>query len=224
MKRLAEYLADFSALLGQAEKVHFSELEQGSTVALAEVEQEAETKVWDQVEAIGKGAAPKAAQKAYARLNEKLREDNAVGYLQADSQKILNFPGKNIQEHVTFGPITKTGHLDGVVIQVGGRDSTVPVQIKDGEDFWRCNTSREIARELGPLLYGNPVRVIGEGTWIREKDGDWVLKEFNISNFEILNDQPLSEVIERLSSIDKNGWRDIQDPAAFINELRRDDD
>ena len=61
-----------------------------------------------------------------------------------------------------------------------------------------CNATREMARRLSPHLFGSTLRVHGNGRWERDAEGAWLLKRFDIESFEILDDEPLAAVIDRL--------------------------
>lgn len=107
-----------------------------------------------------------------------------------------------------------------MLIRVGGKGDPVPVHLQDGEAIHMCNATRATARRLAGHLYGRTLRVRGNGRWERQADGGWSLKRFIISEFEELDDAPLSEVVGRLRSVEDSGWKNVGDPSAELDRLR----
>ena len=101
----------------------------------------------------------------------------------------------------SFGPFRQDCTLDGVLIRVGGRDDTVSVHLYYGGTVHRCNATHETARRLAPYLNGCTLRVHGSGRWERLGDGKWLLRQFDIKDFETLDDRPLTEVVAQLRSV-----------------------
>lgn len=230
MSRLSAYMSDLAALLGEDSSVHFSGLEDGSTVLRAEVETEAIPKVSDRVEGIRRGDVSGDVQKYFAALDRRLAEDNATGTLSAypddeGGAVILQFPGCERPKPVDYGVVKERGSLDGVPVSIGGRDQTSHIILQDGDKTRsRIDLSREHAMELtdAKCLYRKTVRLNGVGWWHRTAAGDWELKRFRVDDYEILGDAPLSEVVGHLRSVQGSGWEDIEDPDTFLKELRSD--
>ena len=99
-----------------------------------------------------------------------------------------------------------------MLIRIGGRDDTVPVHLQDSHTVHVCNANRDMARQLAPYLYGTTLRVQGEGRWERDAEGAWLMKRFNITGFELLDDAPLGEVINQLQNVEGSGWKEVIDP------------
>ena len=221
MARLAEYMAELARLLGRADQVHFVRLEGGSAVLVQSVEPEAAPDVRERLRSLQQDNPPDDAAKAFANLNRYLADDNATGILQeGESAEVIRFPGREEPAPVTFGAFNQPGVLDGVLIRIGGRDDTVPAHLHDGETIHVCNTARDVARRLAVHLYGPPLRVHGNGRWERDADGCWVMKRFNITSFDVLDDAPLGEVAQRLRDVEGSGWKEIEDPTAELRHLR----
>lgn len=204
MSRLAEYMADLARLLGTAERVHFVRLEAGSTVLVQSVEPEAAPEVRRRLDAFANDTAAKDAADAFKALNRRLADDNATGSLRKGGAEVMRFPGREQPPPLTFGAFNQPGVLDGVLIRIGGRDDTVPVHLRDGETIHMCNATRDMAKRLAVHLYGEVLRVQGEGRWERDTDGAWWMKRFNITGFEELDGAPLGKVVERLRAIGRN--------------------
>ena len=221
MARLAEYMGELARLLGRPDQVHFVRLEEGSAVLVQRVEPEAAPDVKERLHALQQDNPPDDAAKAFVALNRYLADDNATGILQeGGGADVIRFPGGEEPAPVTFGAFNQTGALDGVLIRIGGRDDTVPAHLRDGETIHLCNATREMARRLAVHLYGPPLRVHGNGRWERDADGDWVMKRFNITSFDVLDDAPLGEVAQRLRDVEGSGWKEIEDPTAELRHLR----
>ena len=224
MSRLAEYMADLARLLGTAERVHFVRLEAGSTVLVQRVEPEAAPEVRRRLGALASATPPKDAAHAFKALNRRLADDGATGSLREGVAEVIRFPGREQPPPLTFGAFNQPGVLDGVLIRIGGREDTVPVHLRDGETIHMCNATRDMAKRLAVHLYGEVLRVQGEGRWERDADGAWWMKRFNITGFEELDGAPLGRVVERLRAIGRSGWKDIDDPSAEIKRLRGSDE
>ena len=221
MVRLADYMGELARLLGNTDQVHFDRLEEGSAVLVQRVEPEAAAEVKERIQALAQRNAPQDVVKAFTTVNRLLADDNATGSLQeSGGAEVIRFPGREEPAPVTFGAFNQTGVLDGVLIRIGGRDDTVPAHLHDGDTIHLCNASREMARRLAVHLYGPPLRVHGEGRWERDADGCWMMRRFNITDFDELDDAPLGQIVERLRAVEGSGWKEIEDPAAELRRLR----
>lgn len=198
MVRLAGYMANFAELLGHSEHVHFGRLKPGSLSVAARVNEIARCKVDKRIDEVRYGGGPLSARKALREIDDKLAEDSAVGRIIRGTVKLIEFPGKTRRVEEKLGPIEQPGALDGEVIQIGGRDETINVHLKSGEQIHICVTSKAIARSLAPHIFSSAIRVRGIGTWARLESGGWILRRFQITAFEALDETPLSKVFESL--------------------------
>jgi len=206
MARLAEYLADLAALLGEKERVHFVQLAEGSSKVVHAVEAEAFPKVRQRVLAAQTGEADPEVLRAYDGIDRRLREDNAEAELRlvgADEQerKLLYFPGANREVEPEYGPFHEQGQLYGVPIMVGGKKTLVNVNLQDGDKTYYCEATRDVALQIAPLLFHHHIRVYGIGKYFRNADGEWEMRGFRISHFDQLDERPLAETVERLRGI-----------------------
>lgn len=227
MARLAEYMQDLATLLGEKEHVHFVRLEEGSTVLVQKIDRESIPKVSSRISAINvtEGEGAEDALRAFKAIDRRLAEDNAVGHLyRNDGAEIIYFPGCEKAKPLTFGAFNQPGSLDGLLIKIGGRDETVPVHLQEGSAVHICNATRDMARRLAPHLFAGTLRVYGTGRWERDAEGNWDLKRFNITDFEVLEDAPLSAIVARLREVPGNGWKEIDDPYAELQRLRHGSD
>ena len=104
MHRLAEYMADLAALIGEKADVHFVRLEDGCTQLVHDVAFTAYPKVQERALAVRNGVAPPEAMNAYRSLNRRLAADNTFAYYRVetyDTDVGLDFPGINAPKAVS---------------------------------------------------------------------------------------------------------------------------
>jgi hypothetical protein len=222
MERLAEYMADLAKILGEPTSVHFVRLDPGSTVLVQMIDEEAEPKVRHRVRTVQSGDGPADALQAYDRINRRLLDDNAIGALSDDrGANVIDFPGRNLAEPVTFGAFNQTGSLDGQLMRIGGVRDQVPVILlaSDGAHI-NCQAPRELAIKIAHHLLGPELRVHGDGRWHRDKTGTWRLDRFTIGSFEVLDGEPLTAVVARLRDVKGSEWPDVEDPWVEIERER----
>jgi hypothetical protein len=207
MARLAEYLQELATILGEAKAVHFVRLEPGSTVVVHKIEQEAIPKVRDRAYAVTRSYGPREAMRAYWKINRMLRADHGAGVLQEPTgAEIIRFPGT--QEIDRFGSITQQCSVDGEVVRIGGTRERVPIMLRSGEELIAdCCTGRATAKKLATHLF-EPVRLFGNGRFLREDAGTWKLEYFDFDSFIPLTEQPLSSIVEALRAIPGGKWGD----------------
>lgn len=223
MARLADYMAGFAALLGHQDHVHFGQLKTGSLGVAARVDPIAQPKVERRLDAVRYGGTvDKSAKKAEKDIDDLLAEDNAVGHILRGKTKIIEFPGRTRHVESKLGPIQQNATIDGEVIQIGGRDESIHVHIKCDGEIRFCVTTKAVARRLAPHIFGPPIRLVGTGTWARLESGVWELKKFEISDFELLDETPLSKLFEGLRSrlTPPEGGR--TNPIDLMRQLRED--
>ena len=215
LAKLADYMADFAALLGKENAVRFGGLEPGSTRLAARVAFEDVPKVTARLHDIRRGDAPKDAARLFAQIDDRLANDNAVGRIfveggeAAAPAELLAFPGRERPKPLSYGPFTQEGSLDGILISVGGKDETISIRLQNGEiTYSNCETNRTIARELGKHLF-EPIRIHGTGRWMREADGGWTLRAFRVHRFEALQKESLREAVTALRAVHGSGWTDV---------------
>jgi hypothetical protein len=214
MARLSEYLRELAEILGEPKDVHLIAIETGSTVPVVQVEYESIPKVQARADAVRSGDGPRDSLAAYQRVNRMLREDNGRAVFQRGKRgaKILEFPGRDEAEE-TFASVKQFGSIDGIVVRVGGTGDSIPVLLEsEGNQIAGCHTSRETAKELAKCLF-EPVRVAGMGYWMRDAEGQWVLKHFRIQDFEHLENLPLGDALNRLradaAGLDNDVYQDL---------------
>jgi hypothetical protein len=228
MARLAEYMADLAAMLGEKSDVHFVSLEDGCAQLVHDVAFTAYPKIEERTDAIRRGIAPADAMNAYKALNRKLAHDNTFAtYANASAPTavVLEFPGINAPKAVEILPVEQPGALVGIVQGIGGKtinDNRIPVFIDTGDMVHVCAAARTTAKELGPFILGEQRRFEGAATWTRDENGAWSLKKFVIKTHEPLEDRPFSEVVEQLRST-PSGLSELRDPWGDLIRERGDE-
>lgn len=225
MERLGEYLAALGAMLGETEDVHFEKLVTGSTCIVHRIEADAAPKVEQRIAEVRAGTAEVVHIAAFKRINELLKADNASGNLAREDggAQLLVFPGKNALEPAKPEVVVQPGTIDGTVIRLGGRDATVPVLVQDGASTYKCTTTRDIARSLGPHIFGRELRFMGEAKWMRHESGAWSLDHFTIDDFIELDDTPLTDVVAQLRGM-PGDWGKSGDAWDELRDMRDDGD
>lgn len=229
MAKLAQYIADFAELLGKEHAIHFEALEGGSTTIVSRAEREDVPKVRHRLNSLKQGTAPRELHDLIDRINDRLANDNAIGRILEETEgqnlaKVFVFEGRDRPEPLTYGPFNQDGHLDGLLISIGGKDETISIRLQNGEiTYSHINMNRTIARELAPHLF-EPVRIYGVGRWMREANGDWTLQRFRVHRFEVLKQGTLREAVTALRGVKGSGWSEIDDPLAELRDLRHGKD
>jgi hypothetical protein len=223
MFRLADYMAELARLFGEKDLVHFSRLEPGSAVLVSVIDEPAAPKVQERLQKVSEGGAPQDAIKAFNALDTMLAKDNAVAVLiSSDNSNVIKFPGRTRPKPVRYGPFREHGSLDGVLIRIGGRDETIPLWLKSGDIEYHCQVRLDVAKRIARYYLGPPVRVYGSGKWVREENGSWVLQQFDVDDFEVLDDSPLTDVVRKLRAVEGGSWGEGDDAVSDILGLRRD--
>lgn len=220
MERLAEYMLQFAKLLGEPDRVHFVDVEEGSAVLRARVEDIALPKVERRLADASRGQGDAVALRALQSLDDMLATDNAVGQILGDGgAEIIAFPGRNRPKPLEYGPFREDGVLEGTIIKVGGKGTSVPIWLQDGETVYKnCTARRPLARRLAKHYDAGLLRVSGSGNWMRLATGAWLMRSFEIKDFEVLDDAPLAEIIKRLHGVEGADWGG--DPLTDLARLR----
>lgn len=224
MARLAEYMREFAELLGSRQAVHFAGLVKGSVVLRARVDESLTAETAIRILEVKAGTAPKDAVERVAKIDRLMRDDGARGeILRRDGNVIYAFEGAqspaSAQPEIT---ISQDGELTGTVMRIGGRDETVPLLLgdTDGNFFEATIKGRELAKQIAAYLFGQPIRVSGNGTWTRDAEGAWKLDRFLATSFEVLDDRSALDVINEMRVLAGNGWSEIDDPLGEWQKLR----
>ncbi|MFD0979968.1 hypothetical protein [Tropicimonas aquimaris] len=223
MARLAEYMQNLAAILGHETAVHFQTLKPGSTQLVTRIDHEDVPKVAAHLAQVKRGEGTPEASKAHAEIDRLLAEDNATGFIYEDeneSAEVIAFPGVTRLRPTTYGPFNQEGSLDGILISVSGADQTVHLQLQNGDiKYTGIDTNRETARRLAKHMY-EPVRILGTGRWLRDQDGNWILKKFRVDSYNVLAADDLKDAINQMRDIEGSEWKSLDDPIGALKALR----
>jgi hypothetical protein len=223
MARLAQYMQNLAAILGHENAVHFDKLQPGSTRLVTKVDHEDVPKVATHLAQVKRGEGSAEATKAQAEIDRLLAEDNASGFVYEDddeSAEIIDFPGVNRPRPTVYGPFNQDGSLDGILVSVSGADQTVHLQLQNGAiKYTGIETNRETARRMARHMY-EPVRILGTGRWLRDAQGNWLLKKFRVASYTALAVGDLKEAINHMREIEGSDWKRMEDPVRALRALR----
>jgi len=223
MARLAQYMQNLAAMLGHEAAVHFQSLKAGSTQLVTRIDHEDVPKVATHLAQVRRGEGSPEATKAQNEIDRLLAEDNATGFVYEDddeSAEIIVFPGATRPRPTVYGPFNQEGSLDGILISVSGADLTVHLQLQNGDiKYTGIDTNRETARRLAKHMY-EPVRIFGTGRWLRDQEGNWLLKKFRVDNYSVLTSDNLRDAIIQMREIEGSEWKTIDDPVGALKALR----
>jgi hypothetical protein len=225
MSRLAQYMKEFSALLGHTEHIHFSKVKDGSCSLASYSDHATLPKVEKRLFLIRNDAAPNDMRLAMRNIDDMLAEDNSTGSIRNNGARVIEFLGCKRPKPEIIESVKQREFVDGELVSIGGRDETVPVHIFDASQpkYFRCNTSKEKARELAQHLFGPELRVFGESEWKRDETGTWIMKTLWIEDFCVLNQDSVTDTVKRLRAIPGNEWNQYADPIAELLKFRYGD-
>jgi hypothetical protein len=215
MDRLAQYLAALAKMFGHSEHTHFIGITEGSAELHTAIDPVDAPKVQTRLNGVRLGEGPKEALAGKQALEDLLANDNAVGTLtEAESkQVVIPFVGRNRVKPLAFPPFREDTSIDGQLVSIGGRDNTAHAILQDGDVYHAGVTMpREVARDLGRLLYGPPLRMHGNGRFERQSDGVWKMTDFRVDRVEVLDGRSLHEVLNAVRAVPGN---QLMKPSAY---------
>ena len=222
IERLAEYVRSLAKLFDSKQHVHVVGIKDGGVELAMDVDETHKEKVKQRVCDVAQGKGRQRSIAAFRRINEHLCKDGGEGWLSCDGETILRFPGRLGATQEKIGPFEQEDSFDGRVIRVGGQKNLVPVWLQSGDERIDCLAGRDMARELAKHLFGEELRVSGTGNRFCDTEGEWRFGRFIVTSFEILDDTPLTTLVERLRSIPGNGWEKLEDPWEKLRQERED--
>lgn len=225
MARLADYMADLAAMIGEKASVHFLELEPGCVELVHAVDYDAYPKVEARVAEVEEGRGTVESIAAFRSINRRLAEDNTfASYNRVDGGQLLHFPGVTSPKALVVAPVKQASTIDGVVLRVGGKveGGKVPVQIGSDDVAHLCVASISLSKELAGFYLEAERRFHGVGHWHRDDEAGWTLKKFEIQSHEPLDPTPLTKLVEKLHEVPS----DLQggDAWAELKRLREEGD
>jgi len=201
MRRLNKYLEPLVDLFGNEKHVHLIRVDEGSAVPCIIAENHMVKAVQHQLQKVKSGTGSRKSYRAVESINELLAEDRTSAVLRSPYHGlVIEFPGIKRATEQVVGPIKEPCDVQGELVQVGGRDETISLHVRDGKSIFICTASREQGREIATQLFRR-VRIIGTGNWIRNEMGKWSLLDITFGSFLPLSDEPLSKSIQALRAL-----------------------
>lgn len=217
MSRLAVYMREFATLLGSEERVHFKKLKKGSACIVAWPDEQAVPKVNTRLDEVVESSAPREALKAHREIDDLLASDNAIGHIERDGARVIEFPGRLRPVQEKIGPVRRSTSIEGTIYQIGGKDETINVHMRGRGEELRAEVSIDLARKLAPYLLLGKVRLFGEGDWYRV-NGKWERHRFTAVDFTPLDKHSLHDAIREMGQLFTG--IDPEDLASTVAELR----
>lgn len=217
MSRLAAYMREFATLLGSEERVHFSRLRKGSACLVAFPDEQAAPKVKTRIEEVVDSTAPRDALRASREIDNLLAADNAIGHVELDGARMIEFPGRLRPTQEKIGPVRRSTSIEGIIYQIGGKDETINVHLRGRDGDLRAEVSIEMARRLAPFLLLGKIRMFGEGEWYRV-NGKWERHRFRGVDFTPLDKHSLPDALREMQRVFTGV--DPDDFAATMADLR----
>ncbi len=236
MSEVAELLTEFSKILGNRQRVRFRSIEQGSMVAVAEVDSSVSDGIvarvvgadhWDPyVRGIKRFPSEVTAMHRLNKMMERHHLTGSIGYTDnLETQDITPLLELGQRGEWEYKPIVQPGALDGRVIRVGhsGSTPTVPVHLEPrAGPLYLCRASRDLADAMGSHLNGPYLRVHGEGEWSKVYGRSWRVRKFMIQRFELLLfPSDFEQSLRRLRNSDLAKKLSVmEDPQGYLSSLR----
>jgi hypothetical protein len=220
MGRLKDYIDPLLELFGYENNIHLMRIDEGSAVPCILADASIVTILERRFLAAKTGSGHKKVYRAIEDLNELLAEDHTSAVLVSPFQgNVIEFPGIKRAVDPLIGPITQHDNIQGEIVQIGGRDETISVHVRDDKETHICTTTREMGRELAQHLFQH-VRLFGTAKWIRQANGKWKLITFTIEAPAIpLSNSGLKAALQELRELVPEGV----DASKYLHDLNHEE-
>ncbi|MGZ9809961.1 hypothetical protein ACXN5S_05805 [Pseudoroseicyclus sp. H15] len=202
MARMAQYMAEFSSLLGKQSGPLFSGVREGSTCIAASLTQDGglsagRRRVFD----ASRGEGPRDAVSAFEKLTQMAAEDRHPARVIERSGTVVHFPksaSKVKRISVTeFGSIT--GRIAGIVDDKDGGARVRIRPMNDGALIYG-SVSGQLINTLG-AYYRKYVRMSGIGEWVKDEGGAWSCTGIAVSEISVVDNISVLEAISRVREL-----------------------
>jgi hypothetical protein len=139
----------------------------------------------------------------------------------SSAAKVIDFPGRKRAPQERIGPVRRKSVIDGQIFQIGGKDETINVHLRNihkPSETYRSEVSIDLARKLATHLLTGMVRLFGEGDWYRTDSG-WGMSpnSFSAYDFVLIDESSLAATINSAREI----FKDVKVDEAFLDRLRQ---
>ena len=166
---------------------------------------------WDEVNlsAIYDISAAAKALDVTVEIREKDKKGNILAAITPQSYKEISEGAFVTGESSVYGYLERVG---------GATDMRCAMRLPDQEKLLFCRVATgELIRRLGKHIYEN-IRVFGTVTWVRST---WRVKTISIHDMEEPKRGSILEALGHIYDAGGKAWDDVEDPDAFIAELRQ---
>jgi hypothetical protein len=227
MDRLAEYMAEFAALLGTDNQPVFKGLKNASAGLLAKVPDTRATHAHMRI-VQAKNEPHSRPSRHLQKINDMIDMDGLpAAELRDQADNVVLTLLRRIMQTTPTATLYQAGTVDGTVTGMVGADDTMHLHLRDwaDRDIRIIVKSEALARELLKHFRLETIRVTVEGLWKRTDMG-WIPENNRCTarSFEALRDDPLDVIMDRFVAVPGNGWKKMKDPMGFLRELRGSDE
>lgn len=212
--RLIEYLQQMVIILGDPSDLHLIEVLESSARPVLHAPRAVALEARESARRVQLGNGTRRQRSALSRVSGMVRRDvsgtaneGKPALLKLADQVILEIPAA-LDEADFLEGLRQATIIDGELIKVGGAGKEASLQLQDlsGRTVTNLKTTREIAKQLGQLLY-ETVRLSGLGIWQRDSEGVWSLNQMQVQSFVKLETEDVKSTLDRLRSLTVN-WPD----------------
>lgn len=221
MDRLAEYMREFAKLLGLENNPVFKGIKRNSTGVRALVPQACEKATAIRIH--------KARNEPDSQPAKQLR--SIADMIAVDKIEKAELRDRNDRVIYAFTPepqsdvsatVWQEGDVDGTMTGIVGADDTMHLHIRNhcDRDLRLVVKDEDMAKALLTHFREGIMRLRVRGTW-KQTDLGWVPdSRCVVTQFVMLDEEPLDSVFATLSEISENGWLSDDDPLASWRDLR----
>ena len=223
MDRLAEYMRLFAELLGSENRPVFKGIKKASTGLKAQLNDDRLVHVQARLRLVRAEPESRPARCAEA-LEAFLGEDGIAEaqLLDSGSNVVHLFHGLAAVDD-EIDRVYQEGTVDGVVTGLVGADDTMHLHLRsiNAQDLKLVVRDEDLARDILSYFRKGILRVSVQGHWLRSVDG-WhpEANRCTVRSFVPLDERPASEVFRELAEVPDNGWKAMERPEAFWDEIR----
>lgn len=223
MDRLGEYIREFAELLGTDNSPVFKGIRNASIGIRASVPDHRSNNASARI-VQAKTEPNSRAGRVFSSIETMLGRDGIpVAELLDSAGKVVCLFRGAAQEQNVAPKVFQEGMIDGVVTGLVGADDTMHLHLRDrfDRDLRLVIREEHLARELLQCFRTGHVRLDVRGTWVQTDEG-WIPESGKclVTQFVVLDESPLSEVLEEFVAIPDNGWKTIEAPLEFLASLR----